>query len=67
MIWTIEIVDWNLWIWIEVMNLVNCLCFDGNWVSYLNGWLRCGKLREKMRLKAYAELWDEKLDNVKLH
>ena len=31
----------------------------GNELIYLNGWLRCGKPREKMRLKAYAELWDE--------
>ena len=68
--WDIELLmikDWFelLWLWIEIVDMewndqfMNCLCFDGNWVSYLNGWLRCGKLREKMRLKAYAILWDE--------
>ena len=32
---------------------------NGNELICLNDWLRCGKPREKMRLKAYAELWDE--------
>ena len=63
--WDIELL--RLWIWIELMNFVNCLCFDGNEFSCLNGWLRCGKPWEKMRLKAYAELWNEKLGNVKLY
>ena len=60
MIWTIEIVDWKFmdmdwndeFLWI--ICVVNC-----NELICLNGWLRCGKPREKMRLKAYAELWDE--------
>ena len=33
--------------------------FDGNELVVLNGWLICGKTREKMRLKAYVQLWDE--------
>ena len=40
---------WTLWI---VCVLI------GNELIYLNGWLRYGKAREKMRLKAYAEIWD---------
>ena len=30
MIWIIEIVDWKLWICIEVMNYVKLFVFDGN-------------------------------------
>ena len=39
--------------------LCEIVCVWWQWVSYLNGWLICGKPREKMRLKAYVELWDE--------
>ena len=49
---------WILWI----------VCvWNSNELTYLKGWLRWGKPREMMRLKAYAELWNEKLGNVKLH
>ena len=53
MIWAIEIVDLKFieLDWID--ELCELFVFDGN------GWLICGKPREKMRLKAYAILWDK--------
>ena len=59
MSWTNEIVDWKFVDMYWDDELCELFVFDGNWVSCLNGWLRCGKPREKVWLKAFAELWDE--------